>query len=265
MTLLNNSQHFQDCEGCPKMVVVPAGTFTMGSLPTEAKRDSDEGPVHDVTIPQPFAVGVYPVTFDEWGTCVQGSGCNRYQPEDYAMGRGSRPVISVSWEDAQGYVKWLREKTGNEYRLLSEAEWEYVARAGSRTAYHWGEHIRQDQANYCSYGSRWDTEEHLDNPETELDLLKSTLPVGSFPANEFGLHDVHGNVWEWVEDCWNNSYRDAPSDGSAWYSGDCSLRVLRGGSWGSEPKYLRSANRYKSTTKRRNYNIGFRVARTLNP
>ena len=151
-----------------------------------------------------------------------------------AGGRGRRPVVGVSWEDAKGYVRWIREETGKEYRLLSEAEWEYVARAGTRTEYWWGDGIGRGRANCDGCGSRWDA--------------KETAPVGSFGANAYGLHDVHGNVWEWVEDCLHVNYEGAPVDGSAWVSGgDCEQRVLRGGSWSNEPRYLRSAFRFRNS------------------
>ena len=235
-------ERFRDCDGCPLMVVVPAGRFMMGSPSGEQYRHDREGPVHRVTIAEPIAVGVYEVTFGEWDACVSGGGCSGYRPDDSYMGRGNRPVINVNWEDAQSYVGWLSRKTGRGYRLLSESEWEYVARAGTETAYHYGSGISPSQANY-------------NGPQT--------VPVGSYSSNAFGLHDVHGNVWEWVEDCWNDSYRGAPSDGSAWESGDCSGRVLRGGSWSDEPRYLRSANRGGSVTGDRYNGLGFRVARTL--
>ena len=244
-------RRLRDCEGCPEVVVVPGGSYTMGSPWSEAGRDDDEGPVHRVTIGERFAVGVHEVTFDEWDACVRGGGCNGYRPGDREWGRGNRPVIHASWHDAQAYVRWLRRKTGAGYRLLSEAEWEYVARAGSRTSYHWGEDIGRNRANCRGCGSRWDDE--------------GTAPVGSFPANGFGLRDVHGNVWEWVEDCWNEGYAGAPSDGGAWESGECGLRVLRGGSWSDKPRNLRSANRSGNAAGIRLFLNGFRVARTLTP
>ena len=207
------------------MVVVPTGSFMMGSSSSEKGRDSDEGPQHRVRIAQPFAVGVYEVTFAEWDACVSAGGCNGYGPADRGWGRGQRPVIYVSWNDAQAYVKWLSNKTGKRYRLLSEAEWEYVARAGTETPFHFGMTISKNQANYNrNYGAQ-------------------TMEAGSFPSNGYGLHDVHGNVDEWVQDCWNDSYSGAPTDGSAWTSGDCSGRVLRGGSWDSEHRNLHSADR----------------------
>ena len=242
-------KRFRDCEECPEMVVVPAGSFMMGSPESEEGRDYDEGPVHRVTIGRAFAVGVYEVTFGEWDACVSGGGCG-HRPGDQGWGRGRRPVINVSGRDAQGYLAWLSGKTGEEYRFLSESEWEYVARAGTRTRYWWGDGIGRNRASCNICGSRYG---------------RRTAPVGSFPANAFGLHDVHGNVWEWVEDCWNHDYHGAPADGSAWESGNCSWGVLRGGSWNSIlPGYLRSASRGWGISGRRPYN-GFRVARTLTP
>ena len=248
---------FRDCDACPEMVVVPAGSYLMGSPASEAGREDNEGPVHRVTMAQPFAVGKYEVTFAEWEACVAGGGCGGYRPSDAGWGRGTRPVINVSWKDAQAYVRWLSEKTGQGYRLLSEAEWEYVARAGTTTAYHTGATISTEQANYngnYTYGSG-----------RKGKYRKQTVPVGSFPANGFGLHDVLGNVWEWTQDCWNVGYGGAPADGRAWESGECGDRVLRGGSWGYTPRYLRSADRDRVTTGFRNNSGGFRLARTLTP
>ena len=240
---------FRDCPECPEMVVVPAGSFRMGSPPSEEGRYGDEGPVHRVTIAAPFAVGVYEVTFEEWDACERDGGCGGYWPDDEGWGRGSRPVINVSWKDAQAYVVWLSRKTGEEYRLLSESEWEYAARAGATTRYHWGDDIGRNRANCDGCGSRWDN--------------RQTAPVGSFGANGFGLHDMLGNVWEWVADCWSDSYAGAPSDGSAWTSGNCSRRVLRGGAWYGGARYLRAAIRLRSDTGIRDSSSGFRVARTL--
>ena len=238
---------FRDCPGCPEMVVVPAGRFMMGST----SGAGNERPVHPVTIARPFAVGVYEVMFGEWDACVSGGGCGGYRPGDEGWGRGRRPVINVSWKGAQAYVRWLSGKTGAEYRLLSESEWEYVARAGTRTRYWWGDGIGRNRANCDGCGSRWDDER--------------TSPVGTFSPNAFGLYDVHGNVREWVEDCWNDSYHGAPSDGSARTLGNCSRRVLRGGSWFDIPGNLRSANRNLNPSGIWNFFAGFRVARTLTP
>ena len=248
---------FRDCAECPELVVVPSGSYMMGSPSSEDGRYDDEGPVHRVRIGRAFAVGVYEVTFAEWDACVSGGGCYGYRPNDEGWGRGRRPVINVSWDNAKAYVAWLSIKTGQEYRLLSESEWEYVARSGTTGPFHTGSTISPSQANYdgrYTYGSG-----------RKGRYIGKTVQVGSYPPNGFGLHDVHGNVWEWVEDCWNESYAGAPTDGSAWESGDCSRRVLRGGSWYSRPRYLRSAFRYGYTTGFRNNDFGFRIARTLTP
>ena len=236
---------FKDCSACPEMVVVPSGGFMMGSPSNEEDRRDNEGPQHRVEIEYRLAVGVYEVTFAEWDACVASGGCNGYRPDDAGWGRGARPVIKVSWKDARSYVSWLSSKTGQSYRLLSESEWEYVARAGTVTPFHFGETISTDQAKY-GYN---------------IFKRRGTLPVGSFPSNGFGLYDVHGNVWEWTQDCWNDSYSGAPGDGSSWERGDCSKRVLRGGSWLNIPRYLRSANRSRHSTGDRHYDNGFRVAR----
>ena len=238
---------FKDCVQCPEMVVVPAGTFNMGSNASEESGHDSEGPVHQVTISIPVAVGKYEVTFSEWDACVAAGGCGGYQSYDEGWGRGNRPVISVSWEDSNEYVRWLSSETGEQYRLLSESEWEYVARAGTTGPFHFGSTISTDQANYDWHHGQ-------------------TLPVGSFPSNNFGLHDMHGNVWEWVEDCWHSDYSGAPTDGSAWTSGnDCDHRVLRGGSWYNSPWNLRAADRSWIGIGYRSFVFGIRVARTLTP
>ena len=233
---------FRDCGNCPEMIIVPAGEFLMGSPEYEDRRYGNESPAHRVSVHQPFAIGKHEVTFDEWDACATGSGSNGYRPGDKGWGRGSRPVINVSYEDATAYTAWLSGETGHTYRLPSEAEWEYAARAGTQTHYHVGNSISSIQANYD-----WD----------------KTVPVGNFPSNGFGLHDVIGNVWEWVEDCWNGSYADAPSDTNVWMAGNCSGRILRGGSWNDYPWDVRTAIRNWRNIKYRNYHVGFRVARTL--
>ena len=248
---------FRDCPECPEMVVVPSGRFKMGST----SGFIHERPAHKVTIARPFAVGVYEVTFAEWDACVSDGGCGGYRPSDRGYGRGRLPVINVSWEDAQAYVRWLSGRTGEAYRLLSESEWEYVARAGTRTARYWGE----SDSGQCRYANGADV-------HTDSYLLKrcndghaKTALVGFYEANGFGLHDVLGNVWEWVQDCWNGSYAGAPRDGSAWMSGECGGRVLRGGSWFDGPRALRSASRDGLNAGLRANDLGFRVARTLTP
>ena len=239
---------FRDCAKCPQMVVVPSGSFTMGSLSGEEGRRNNESPQHVVRIDYRFAVGMYEVTFAEWDACVNAGGCRGYIPDDEGWGRGNRPVINVSWEDAQSYVRWLSARTGHKYGLLSESEWEYMARAGTTTAYSWGDNIGQSRANCVGCGSQRDDE-------------KKTASTGSFSANAWGVYDMHGNVWEWVEDCWNDSYVGAPSDGSAWESGNCDRRVLRGGSWSSRSRFLRSGIRYWHSPSYRFSHVGFRVVR----
>ncbi|MBC6414741.1 MAG: SUMF1/EgtB/PvdO family nonheme iron enzyme, partial [Chromatiales bacterium] len=243
---------FRDCSNCPQMVRVPSGSFLMGSPEDEPDRYSDEGPQHRVTIPQPFAVGKYEVTRGQFEAFVNATGYDAGVDWRHP-GFNAHPVVYVSWHDAQAYVDWLTRSTGKSYRLLSEAEWEYVARAGTTTAYHFGNTINPSQANY-DYGQ----------------YNQGTVAVGHYPANAFGLHDVHGNVWEWVEDCSHDDYDGAPADGSAWVS-SCryrysrEFRVLRGGSWNESPRFLRSAYRGGNVASDRVSNVGFRVARTLTP
>ncbi|MXX10374.1 MAG: formylglycine-generating enzyme family protein [Nitrospira sp. SB0677_bin_15] len=240
---------FRDCEECPEMVAIPTGSYQMGDVSDGVY--SKELPVHEVMISRPFAVGKYEVTFAEWDACRAADGCT-HQPNDMFWGRGTRPVINVSWEDAQEYVKWLSHKTGKPYRLLSEAEWEYVARAGTTTKYWWGNEIGTNNANCLDCGSQGD--------------MEGTAPVGSFAANGFGVFDTAGNVWEWVEDCWNDNYEGAPTDGQAWMNGNCHRRVVRGGSWVNFPEYVRPADRIRLDPGLRNSSYGgFRLARTLTP
>ena len=258
---------FRDCAACPEMVVVPAGSFMMGSPDDDDENWMGyEGPQHRVTIRSPFAVGVYEVTFAEWDACARAGGCGGYRPEDEGWGRGSRPVINVSWEDAQEYVRWLSRNTGEAYRLLTDAEWEYVARAGTTTRRYWGD----SRSGQCRYANGLDAAAREEYPGWASvscsDGYVHTAPVGSFEPNAFGLYDVLGNVSEWTLDCWNESYWGAPTDGSAWRSGDCSYRVVRGGAYGTTPPGLRSASRNSSSPGNGNrYEYrGFRVARTVN-
>ncbi len=254
---------FRDCEACPEMVVVPAGAFAMGSPSGESGRYADEGPRHQVKMWYPFAVGVYEVTFEEWDACVDAGGCGGYVPDDKGWGRGKRPVINVSWNDAQAYVQWLSNKTGAEYHLLSESEWEYVARAGTNTARYWGE-SSSAQCRYANGADEAARRYHNNWPvEACDDGHYHTAPVGTYTANAFGLCDVLGNVWEWTQDCWNDNYSNVSGDGSARKSGDCSMRVLRGGSYVSGPRFLRSAYRIGETSELRDGGLGFRVARSF--
>jgi formylglycine-generating enzyme required for sulfatase activity len=233
---------FRDCSECPEMVVVPAGSFDMGS------NDFDyEKPEHRVTIARPFAVGRREVTFDEWDQCVASGNC-RHRPDDRGQGRGERPVTDVSWHDAKAYVAWLSEKSGHKYRLPSEAEWEYAARGGTKTAYWWGREAAARFANCRECGG----------PPG-----RSTVASGTYSANPFGLFDTAGNAAEWVEDCWNDTYRGAPRDGTAWTAGQCRQRVLRGGSFDSQARYVRSASRFRYDADVRYYANGFRVVRDM--
>ena len=236
------------------MVVVPAGSFMMGSLESDREGFLRESPQHAVRIGAPFAVGMYEVTFAEWDACVSDGGCGGHSPNDNGWGRGRRPVMNVRWEDAQAYVQWLSRETGQRYRLLTEAESEYVARAGTTTGRYWG----QGESGQCRYANGNDDDAPCP------DGYEGTAPVGSFQPNAFGLCDMLGNVSELTEDCWNVDYSGAPTNGSAWQAGDCSERVLRGGSWNSIPGGLRSANRFRDSAGDRNYDYGFRVARTIN-
>ena len=239
------------------MVVIPAERFQMGSPASEEGRYDYEGPRHAVTL-RSFAMGVTEVTFGEWDACVRGGGCDGRRPDDRGWGQGRRPVINVSWADAQAYVQWLSGRTEAAYRLPSESEWEYAARAGTTTPFHTGPTISTNQANYngnLGYGSG-----------NRGRYRRQTTPVRTFAPNLFGLYDVHGNVWEWVEDCWHDNYRGAPLDEMAWErggNGDCGRRVLRGGSWNSAPRLLRSANRNRYSSGLRLDSAGFRVSRTL--
>ena len=221
----------------------------MGSPATEKGRYTNEGPQHKVTIARPFAVSKFDVTFADWDACVSVGGCP--QVSDSGYGRGTKPVINVSWDDAQQYVAWFSKMTGQPYRLLTEAEWEYAARAGTTTAYYWGDEIGKGNANCNGCGSQWDN--------------RQTSPVGSFKPNAFGLYDMAGNVWQWVQDCYHDNYNGAPTDGSAWTSGDCSRRVVRGGSWDDDPQDLRAASRDRGSSGGRDDVLGFRVGRTLTP
>ena len=253
------SKAFRECvpkapgrDFCPDMLVVPAGNFMMGAAPGE-NGQSDEQPRHQVTLGKALAVSKFELTFDEWDTCASYGEC-RPDVRDADFGRGQRPAINVDWDDAQQYVAWLSKMTGKPYRLLTEAEYEYVARAGTQTAYPWGANIEVDgkpMADCNGCGSQWDA--------------KQTAPVGSFPPNRFGLFDTIGNVWEWVTDCYHPNYNGAPADGSAWTADDCDHRVDRGGGfWRDTPQTVRSASRDKGTPDRRGFDVGFRVARDLN-
>ncbi|MGB5833830.1 MAG: SUMF1/EgtB/PvdO family nonheme iron enzyme [Thiohalocapsa sp.] len=241
-----------------EMVAIPGGCFMMGSADDEQGRDRDEGPLHEVCV-EPFELGSYEVTFAEWDACVADGGCEPIS-DDEGWGRDLRPVINVSWQQTREYLRWLNKSCGKSgFRLPTEAEWEYAARAGTTTPFSTGECISTDQANFDG------TFEYGNCPQpTNLDLHQ-TQPVGSYEPNPWGLHDMHGNVNEFVADCWNESYEGAPNDGSAWLEGQCARRVLRGGSWYGDSGYLRSAYRCRSGPAFSHRTIGFRLARTPAP
>ena len=218
----------------------------MGSPEPGTERDADQRPRHSVTIARPFAVSRFAVTVEQQRACAQRRGC-RDDVDDH-LG-ASYPSTGVSWNDAQSYVTWLSKLTGKSYRLLSEAEYEYAARAGSETAYPWGDDVGQGNANCAGCGSAWDN--------------RTPAPVGSFAANGFGLYDMVGNVLSFVEDCYHDSYVGAPADGTAWVSGACDYRIARGGSFGRGPEALRSAERHMHDDSFRDVDLGFRVARDL--
>ena len=269
---------FRECEGCPEMVVVPPGEFVMGSPDSEKDRERNEGPQHRVRIDSPFAVGKYEVTLDQFRAFVSETGhtseytCFESRAIRRGLGiqfsqKGNHPVVCVTWADAKAYVSWLSKRTGKAYRLLTESEWEYVARAGSTTQYASGD---TDEL-LCQFGNVFDQtmRAKLIPRSDDLPIARChdghayLAPVGSFAPNSFGVYDTLGNVTEWVEDCWNQSYFGAPSDGSAWQTGRCDVRVVRGDSYHSTLRDVRSAARHLFGGH--SITVGFRVARTLSP
>ena len=236
----------KDCPDCPEMVEVPAGTFIMG----HDGRHALEGPAHTVTIARPFAIGVYEVTYDEWQACFDDGGCAR-MPDDHNWGQGRRPVININWQESHTFTQWLSDKTGYRYRLPSEAEWEYAARAGTTTIYWWGDEVGENLGNCRDCKSQWSK--------------KETAPVGSFTPNPFGLYDVHGNVWEMTQDCWNETHTGAPNDGAARHDGDCTYRTMRSGSWYYFSKNSRSSWRFRNDARIKSYGVGFRILREIPP
>ncbi|MDP7667654.1 MAG: SUMF1/EgtB/PvdO family nonheme iron enzyme [Rhodospirillales bacterium] len=235
---------FRDCALCPEMMVVGAGSFIMGS----DERHANERPAHEVSIAKPFAIGKYEITFDEWQAYLDDGGCST-RPDDHKWGRERRPVMNVTHAEAVGYAAWLALKIGKVYRLPSEAEWEYAARAGTETAFWWGDEAGVNRANCRDCGSEWSK--------------KSSGPVGSFAPNPWDLFDTSGNVWEWVADCWNPTHDGAPQDGSVRLDGECRNRVMRDGSWYYFSKNARSAWRWKNDARVKSYGIGLRVLREL--
>lgn len=288
---------FRDCANCPEMVVIPAGSVVIGSGVEETTRENvpeaisvRDRPLHQVTIARPFAVGRFEVTKEQYAFFIKetgntsATGCNIWDfaavrwnldPEkswrDPGFSQGdNEPALCVSWDDAKAFVEWLGHSTGKRYRLLTEAEWEYAARAGSTTARFWGD--GRDQA--CIYSNSFDlsaanrlaTPEARKNPDKYFacdDGHIFTAPVGSYQPNAFGLFDVIGNAWEWVEDCFHDTYDGAPTDGSAWTEGECKYRVNRGGGWGNPPGYSRLGRRDKLVPDLRGQTVGLRVTRSL--
>ena len=280
-------QTIKDCADCPEMVVIPAGSFTMGSSAAEqalansagleANITSRENPQHRVNI-RSLAAGRYAISKGEFAAFVRakgyqteaerGDGCETWSGKEWKKDAAynwrnvgfaqadNHPVVCVSWNDAQAYIAWLNQTSGQTYRLLSEAEREYAARGGSQSAFWWGDSINTAQANYSGAGTSY-------NGSPKGEWRKATVPVNSFSPNPFGLYNVHGNVREWTQDCWSDNYTGAPTDGSAWTTGDCRYRVLRGGSWGNFPANLRSASRSGDAPGSRLSLIGLRLARTL--
>lgn len=233
---------FRDCAGCPEMIVIPAGDFIMGSPAGEPGRMIDEAPQHHVTIPKPFALAKDDVTFAQWDACAADGGCRAYRPSDNGWGRGTRPVIGVSFDDATAYLTWLSRRTGRAYRLPTEAEWEYAARAGSAAPFSFGNRVNARRANFNA---------------------AKTVPVGTFAPNAFGLDDMNGNAAQWVEDCMHADYVGAPTDGSAWFGSVCGERIVRGGSWASEGALVRSAMRFGVGAAYRSRYVGFRAAASI--
>ncbi|QYD71268.1 SUMF1/EgtB/PvdO family nonheme iron enzyme [Paraburkholderia edwinii] len=233
----------KDCATCPVMISLPAGSFTMGSN----SDDPSEKPPHHVTIAAPFAIGKYEVTVEQWNACADANVCPRLSAENNSV--KNAPARDLSWDDAQLYVKWLAKTTGRPYRLPTEAEWEYADRAGTTSKYWWGEQMRKGQANCKDCGDPW----HKEGPES----------VGTFAANPYGLHDMNGSVWEWVSDCWHNSYQGAPNDGHVWDAPGCNMRVIRGGSWREGADYMLTSTRFKYSQSVRQSQDGFRVAKDL--
>jgi formylglycine-generating enzyme required for sulfatase activity len=238
------SDVFRYCKACPKMVVIPACAYVMG----EDKRHRYEKPAHKVTIAKAFAIGKYELAFDEWEVCHADGGCKK-NPDDHKWGRGRRPIMNISWFGAQEYLAWISKRTGHTYRFPTEAEWEYAARAGTRTAYSWGD----DEPGTTNANCR----------TCAPHISHQSYPVGKCEPNPWGLFDIHCNVWEWVEDCWNKTHAGAPADGSARTDGKCRYRVTRSGSWYYVSTNARSGYRAKFIARAYSYGIGLRPVREL--
>jgi formylglycine-generating enzyme required for sulfatase activity len=234
---------FKDCSTCPEMVAITPEPFVMG----DNKGDRSERPAHRVRLSKPFAIGKYEVSVGQWSECVEAGAC---EPVSESIRTSDQaPIRDVSWDDARDYVRWLSEKTGEPYRLPTEAEWEYAARADTKTTYWWGNRMQPGKANCKDCGGQWDQ--------------KLPAEIGSYEANPYGLHDMNGNVWEWVSDCWHRNYQGAPGDGGSWDEANCTSKVIRGGSWRNDKTYVHSASRFKYDTYVRYLLNGFRVAKSM--
>jgi formylglycine-generating enzyme required for sulfatase activity len=273
LSALAPGTQFRDCDVCPAMVVVPAGSFVMGSPASDPDHTGDEAPQHRVGFARPFAVAKYATTRGEFARFVAESGyrvapgCLIRRNGSWFDDRGAGwrrpgfrqtkrdPVVCMSWNDGEAYAHWLSRKTGHSYALLTEAQWEYAARAGTVTPYNWGAQASHERANYG-------TEPCCAPAVAGRDRWLHTSPSGSFPPNAFGLYDMHGNAWQWMQDCWHRNYDGAPDDGSAWLSGTCVDRVMRGGSWNCAASTVRAAGREVHDLSGRYAVVGFRVART---
>ena len=251
---LKAKDSFKECDTCPEMVVVPAGSFTMGTPADEPYRLKGEDPQHRVTIAKPFAVGRFTISFDEWDACVADGGCGGYKGSDYEYGRGRMPANGINFEQAKSYLAWLSRKVGRTYRLPSESEREYFARAGTTTPFWFGKTISAQNANYDASNN------YPGGPYGVAS--KGPKPVDSYLPNPFGLYQVNGNAEEWTEDCYNKRYtEDTPTDGSPWLEGDCSKRMMRGGGWNGPALTQRTGYRNEMNVIA-GYN--FRVVRALN-
>ena len=283
---------FRDCDACPEMVVLPAGRFHMGSPPSERSRTRHEGPRRAIRIDAPFSAGKYQVTRAQFAAFARaapapatGAGCVVFDPDSGTLRRDEaardwrrpgyaqqddHPVVCVAWVEARAYVEWLSRETGRRYRLLSETEWEYAARAGSNTSRPWGDvpaqscrHANLADESFARDVSRGPGRSWYPGWHACRDGFGFTSPVGRFEANRFGLHDMIGNAWEWVEDCWNDAHGSADAGAAPRLSGDCARRVYRGGAWRSYPEFGRSAQRQHGAAGMRHALIGFRVARSI--
>ncbi len=258
---------FRDCPTCPDMVVLPAGEFVMGSSKEESGQ-TDEKPQHKVSFAKPYAIGKTEVTFDQWDACTTAGKCPKASDDD--LGRGSRPVINVSREEAQMYTAWLSQTTGKKYRLPSESEWEYAARGGTTTPWYWGiSETSEGSPRACEYANVHDQTSREAHPmyvwsnHPCADSFAETAPVGKFKPNAYGLYDVSGNVREWVQDCHTGDYNGHPADRTAREEAKCEKRIVRGGGWIDGFQTVRSAYRHTYEGEFRGYQVGFRVVREM--